>query len=80
MVSRTFAFFCFIRQCDHCSDERRQRVGKPVVAVDARQLFQQIDLALDIEAPGGNLDGETIAVDLVLAGSECRSFRIDLSD
>ena len=31
--------------------KRRQRVGKPVVAVDARNFFNQIDLALQIEPP-----------------------------
>src|SRR5271157_3760881 len=39
----------------------RQRVGKLVVAMNARQLFQQVHLALHIETPGRNLDAEVAA-------------------
>jgi hypothetical protein len=33
-------------------------VGEPVVAVDAGYLFDEVDLALEVEAPGGELDLE----------------------
>ena len=33
-------------------------VGEAVVAVDAGDLFDEVDLALEVEAPGGELDGE----------------------
>src|SRR4029079_7349447 len=36
--------------------ETGQRVLEIVVAVDARNLFDEIDLALDVEAPGGDDD------------------------
>ena len=33
-------------------------VGEAVVAVDAGDLFDEVDLALEVETPGGELDGE----------------------
>ena len=65
-----------------------QRVGKLVVAVDARQLFQQINFALDVEPPGRDLHAEVAAgcardaetqaaqdaLDLALRLDRCREF------
>src|SRR5258708_7880954 len=33
-------------------------VGEAVIAVDAGYLFDEVDLALEVETPGGELDGE----------------------
>ena len=35
-----------------------QRVGEAVVSVDARNLFDQVDLTFEVEPPRGKLDGE----------------------
>ena len=35
-----------------------QGVGEAVVAVDAGDFFDEVDLALEVEAPGGELDVE----------------------
>jgi hypothetical protein len=35
-----------------------QGVGEAVVAVDAGYLFDEVDFALEVETPGGELDGE----------------------
>ena len=37
----------------HALAERGQRVGEAVVAVDARDLFDEVDFAFEIEAPTG---------------------------
>ena len=58
MVSRTLAFLGSSGNSTTPPENGGQRVGEIVVAVNARQLFQQIDLALDIETPGGNLHAE----------------------
>src|SRR5271157_2055251 len=50
-----------VRQGHYRAGKGRQRVGKFVVAMDARQLFQQINLALHVETPGWNLDAEVAA-------------------
>jgi hypothetical protein len=35
-----------------------ESVGEAIVAVDAGNLFDEVDLALEVETPGGELDGE----------------------
>ena len=35
-------------------------VGEAVVAVDAGDLFDEVDLALEVETPGGELDVEKV--------------------
>ena len=35
-------------------------VGEAVVAVDSGYFFDEVDLALEVEAPGGELDGERV--------------------
>src|ERR1035438_4838735 len=47
-----------VGQRDDCPDKRGQRVGKLVVSVDARQFLQQVNLALHVETPRGNLYAE----------------------
>ena len=44
------------RECLDAFAECRQRVGKSVVAVDARNLFNQVDFAFEIETPTGEHD------------------------
>jgi hypothetical protein len=44
-------FFLGPRQRADAFAELRQRVGEAVVAVDARDFFDEIDLALEIEPP-----------------------------
>ncbi len=53
--------FGLVGQRDHRAGKRRQRIGKIVVAVNARQFFQHVNLAFHIEPPGGNRDTEPIA-------------------
>ena len=45
-------------QFDHSAGKRGQRAGNFEVGVDARDLFDEIDFALHIQAPGGHGDGE----------------------
>jgi hypothetical protein len=35
-----------------------ESVGEAIVAVNAGDLFDEVDLALEVETPGGELDGE----------------------
>ena len=53
---------------------RGEGVGEAVVAVDAGDLFDEVDLALEVEAPGGELDGEgvggRVGVRVAAEGSE----------
>src|SRR5271165_4638363 len=50
-----------VSQRHYRANERGQRVGKFVVAMDARQLFQQINFALHVKTPGRNLYREIAA-------------------
>ncbi len=52
-------FFC----CGRVGDDghrRREGVCEAVVAVDAGDLFDEVDLAFEVETPGGELDGEGV--------------------
>ncbi len=44
-----------MRLLDHCTGERRQRVGETVVAVNARDLFDQVDFAFEVQTPARQL-------------------------
>ena len=52
------AVFFGVRGLHHCAGIRGQRIGKFVEAVQARDLFHQINLAFHIQTPAGNVDGE----------------------
>src|SRR5277367_806334 len=41
-------------------ERRWEGVGEAVVAVDAGYLFNEVDLAFEVESPGWELDGEDI--------------------
>ena len=49
----------------HAFSECRQRVGKAIVAVDARYFFDEVDLAFEIEPPTGQRDGPGVAACLL---------------
>jgi hypothetical protein len=53
-----------------------QGVGEAVVAVDAGYLFDEVDLALEVEAPGGELDGEAGIGDRRRPGAKAPFFLI----
>ena len=56
--SSKLVVFLRIRRFHHCPGIRRQRIGEFVVAVQARDLFDQIDLAFHVQTPARNVDGE----------------------
>ena len=47
-----------LRQLDHTTGKRWQRAGNLEIAVDARDLFDEVNLALHVQAPGWHGDGE----------------------
>src|SRR5215472_4999775 len=54
-------------------ERRGQGVGETVVAVDAGDLFNEVDFTLEVEAPRGELDGvdvETVQEHLAAKGGE----------
>jgi hypothetical protein len=50
----------FLCGCRVSDDGKRsgESVGEAIVAVDAGNLFDEVDLALEVETPGGEFDGE----------------------
>ena len=50
--------FLRIRRFHHCPGIGRQCIGELVVAVQARNLFDQIDFAFHVETPARNADRE----------------------
>jgi hypothetical protein len=50
-------FFCGCGVSDN-GKRSGESVGEAVIAVDAGDLFDEVDLALEVETPGGELDGE----------------------
>ena len=53
-------FFCCGRVGDD-GDRSGEGVGEAVVAVDTGHLFDEVDLALEVETPGGELDLELVS-------------------
>src|SRR5271154_2662308 len=51
-------FFCGCR-VGYDGHRGGEGVGEAVVAVDACDLFDEVDLALEVETPGRELDGES---------------------
>ena len=66
-------------QLQHRAGEAGQRVGEAVVAVDARDLFDEVDLALEIEPPARQRDGiAAFAVAYKRAAERAKDARGDL--
>ena len=45
-----------VRKLQHCAGEGGQRIREAVVAVDTRDFFDEIDLALQVKPPTGQRD------------------------
>ena len=48
-------FFAGIRLFPHDAGKGGEGIGKAVVAIDAGNLFDQVDFAFEIEAPAGQV-------------------------
>ncbi len=79
MVWRTARVFLLRWAAPDRAGERGQRVGKLVEAVDARDLFQHVDLALHVEPPGGDGDAELAANRRVMPNPSERRIRSTLA-
>src|SRR6266851_5100392 len=56
--SPELCIFFGVRSFHHGAGISRQRIGELVEAMQASDLFNQIDLAFHVQAPARNVDGE----------------------
>src|SRR5256885_493978 len=57
-ISSQSIFLTLIRKLLHRAGERWQRIREIVEAVDARDFFNEVNLAINVEAPGRNVHAE----------------------